>query len=191
MSYLVATPGDLTRKDVKTKLRHLITWPNLVCPCADPMLVWLSWYVIVSDDQAGKPESFPNFTVMSISGAHHRQFRPGWTFADSTSAKQPNFPLDSLPASTRLTSDATRDVQESELCPFGVIGLHKVFVQQLFTLRRCGRGASNITWVTDGNGRQSSPTVGTYRPRHFITIANTSRQSAFAHEDAARRALAS
>ena len=136
VSYLVAAPVDLARKDVKTKLQHLKTWPNLVCPFAQcesgPMLVWLSWYVIVSDDQAGKPGSFPSFTVMSISGAHHRQFRPGWTFAGNAGAKQPNFPLDSLPALTGLTSDATRDVQRSELCPFGFIGLHKVFTQQLF-----------------------------------------------------------
>ena len=33
------------------------------------MLVWLSWNVIVSDDQTGEPESFPSFTMVSISGA--------------------------------------------------------------------------------------------------------------------------
>ena len=32
VSYLVAAPVDLARKDVKTKLQHLKTWPNLVCP---------------------------------------------------------------------------------------------------------------------------------------------------------------
>ena len=134
---VVIAPVDFARKAVKTKLQHLKTWPNLVCPFAQcdlsgPMLVWLSWYVIVSDDQAGKPESFPSFTVVSISGAHHRQFRPGWTFAGGAGAKLPNFPLDSLPASTGLTGDATPDVQGSELRPFGFIGLHKVFTQQLF-----------------------------------------------------------
>ena len=59
---------------------------DLMCPFAQcalngPMLVWLSWYVIVSDDQAGKRELFPSFNVMSISGAHYRQFRPEWAFA--------------------------------------------------------------------------------------------------------------
>ena len=165
VSYFVAAPGDLARKDVITKLRHLITWPNLVCPFADPILDWLCWYVIVSDDQTGKPELFPSFTVMSISGAHHRQFRPEWTFAGGTSAKQPNFPLDSLRASTRLTSDATRDVQESELCSFGVIGLHKVFAQQLFaplvTLQRErneaeAAGARSEDVVVDHLGRDIS-----------------------------------
>ena len=94
------------------------------------MLVKLSWYVIVSDDQAGKPESFPSFTVMSISGAHHRQFRPGWTFAGGAGAKQPNFPLDSLPASSGLTCARVRALSiwlhwtpqsfyATALCPVG------------------------------------------------------------------------
>ena len=185
---------------------HLFTWPNLVCPFADPMLDWLSWYVIVSDDQAGKPESFPSFTVMSISGAHHRQFRPGWTFADSASAKQPNFLLNSLPASTRLTSDATRDVQESELCPFGVIGFHKVFAQQLFaplvtlqrtqrnrsswcTLRRCCRGAPGTGHLCSPTSQGPQMEMGDSYLQPLETCRP--RQSVFACENAARRALAS
>ena len=184
VSFLVAAPVDVARKDVKTQLQHLKTWPNLVCPVAQcdlsaSMLVWLSWYVIVYD-QAGKPELFPSFTVMSISGAHYRQFRPEWAFAGGAGTKQPNFPMGSLPASSGLTSDATRDVQGSELYPFGFIGLHEVFTQQLFALlvimqkerneapKMLSWSAwdgssllSNTTGVADGNGRQSSPTVGT------------------------------
>ena len=221
VSYLVAAPVDFARKDVKTKLQYLETWPNLVCPftqcdLSGSMLVWLSWYVIASDDQAGKPESFPSFTVRSISGVHHRQFRPDWTFAGDAGAKFTNFPLDSLPASTGLTCDATRDVQGSELCPFGFIGLHKVFTQQLFAplvIMQKERndaeaaGARSEDVVVERLGRVISTlqhhrshrwkwaTVISNRWNHAdhdnSLFANTSRQSVFAYENAARRALAS
>ena len=144
----------------QNKIGHLITWPNLVCPFDRSHVGLVVLVIIVSDDQAGKPESFPSFTVMSISGAHHRQFRPGWTFAGGANANQPNFPLDSLHASTRLTSESTRDVQEFELCPFGVIGLHKVFAQHLFaplvTLQRERNEAEAENVVVERLGRANS-----------------------------------
>ena len=146
VSFIVTAPVDFSREAVKTKLQHLKTWPKLVCPSAqsdlsDPMLVWLSWNVIVCDDQTGEPELFPRFTMVSISGAHHRHFRPRWALAGGAGAKLWNFPLDSRPASAGLTSDATRDVQGFELCRLGLL---KVFTQQLFAPSGTTQRESNV-----------------------------------------------
>ena len=149
VSFLVTAPVDFSREAVKAKLQHLKTWPKLVCPSAQsdlssPMLVWLSWNVLVSDEQTGESESFPSFTMVSISGAHHRHFRPGWALAGGAGAKLPNLPLDSRLASAGLTSGATRDVQGFELCQLGFVGLFKVFTQQLFAPSGTIQRVSNV-----------------------------------------------